>query len=766
MNRKDKDLVRLGGRGELAEQSPASGAVMLPPSNVGRSVGRTLGYVTLFAGLPTLLFAVHYGITPLAPLIVLPRAAMSACWLASRRDPAYEDTSPALAAFVLSSPVWIAIAATFPALFAFDIASTVVWQLIGGGFLMALAPGIVTDLADLPRRILFERQIAPTGGTQTANRGVIRGQEVLTTEQVLAEREQHLQTKEVFAGTYFDADGTVKKLGFPWGGVWFADDEFSNNHRFIIGMSGGGKTLTFRLVMASLLTWPKSKPKPPESRNEEQAAAGIRVLKMDDEFVNYEQRSRIYQSVVYDGKNEHVTRMVAHGFVPGEDLFILNPLDSRCMVWDVAKDIVTPSDAAEFAELVVSDVTLPQNHSGTSEHFLETARRLVTEVVEVLQTNKDWRLRDLVNAFSEPEVVLHLLKQHYRGGPSQAHIKGDQEGHSAFSTLSKHFGRLSITAASWDFIERSHGKSRFLSLDDWCENGEGTVLLLPSAADYSSVIKPFNRFLFRRIAKVLLSSKELRGGKKRSIFLDELPTAGRLPMLEELLAKGRDYNLAVTIGVQDISQMHSTYGKDMTDTIINNCPYRAYMKNLGESAAWCSRQVGKQVIQWHQQNYGYSEGSNSGQSQGLNKQETRIWLDSYQNTSSKNYGVTLAEREQDALMQSFFSQIQDIESSQIVAGYYSTPNGKVWGNQSPLASVLDAIAWEPGKDDPREHEDFVAVEGEEQKLRAWDQSDFKRLGIPEPDEREKKKQKNLTSPRKKKRRKRRNIQSEPPDIEF
>ncbi len=620
--------------------------------------------------------------------------------------------------------------------------------------------------------IFVERQIAPTGGTQTAHRGVIRGQEVLTTEQVLAEREHDLQSKETLAGTYFDKEGKVLKLGFPWGGVWFGDDEFSNNHRFVIGMSGSGKTLTFRMMMASLLTWPKSQPTPnpsgasPSGAGQEESKEGLRVLKMDDKFTHFEQRSRIFQSIVYDGKTEHVSRMVAHGFVPGEDLFILNPLDSRCMIWDIAKDITTPSDAAEFAELVISDVTLPQNHSGTSEHFLETARRLVTEVVEVLQTHEDWRLRDLINAFSSKDTILHLLDQHYRGGPSQAHVKGDQEGHSAFSTLHKHFGRLAITAASWDAIERRHGKSRFLSLNEWSENGKGTVLLLPSAAENASVIKPFNRFLFRRIAKILLSGKELRRGTKRSLFLDELPTAGRLPMLEELLAKGRDYNLIMTIGVQDISQMFSTYGKETTNTIINNCPYRAYLKSLGENAEWCSRQVGKQVIQWHQQTYGYSEGHNSGQGQSLNKQETRIWLDSYQNTSSKNFGVTLAEREQEALMQSFFSQIKDIESSQIVAGYYSTPNGKTWGDQSPLASVLDAIAWEPGKKDPKEHENFVAIDGEDQKLRKWDKADYKRLGIPEPEEPAKKKRRDVPSSSKKKRRRRRNTQSGPPDIEF
>jgi len=599
---------------------------------------------------------------------------------------------------------------------------------------------------------------------------VVRGQEILTTDDILADRQDNLITEmqdnplaqATPEGTGL-TDRKTKGLGFLWGGAYFGDNEFSNSHRFIIGMSGSGKTLTIRMLMASLLAWPKSKVKPGRLRHLANAS-GLRVVGADDEFTNCKQRSRIFQSIVYDGKTEHVTRMIAHGFIPGKDLLILHPLDARCMVWDIAKDIVTPADAAEFAELVVSDVTLPQNYSGTSEHFLETSRSLVTEVIEVLQTNKNWRLRDLINAFDVKETILHLLNQHYRGGPSQAHLKGDQEGHSTISTLRKHFRKLSIVAASWDAIERRHGKSRLLSLNEWCKKGQGTVLLLPNGAAIEAVTKPFNRF-----AKLLLSDSELNRNVKRSIFLDELPTAGRLPMLEELLAKGRSYNISVTIGIQDIDQMVGTYGRETTNTIVNNCPYRAYLKSIGDNAQWCSRQVGKQVIQWHQQNYGFSEGRNTGQSEGLNKQDARIWLNSSQDTYSKNIGVTLAEREQEALMPSFFANLPDIESSGIVAGYYSTPDGKTWGDQTPLSSVLEKTAFEPEKKDPRDHKDFVPINDEDQKLTMWDEADYQRLGILEPDQPSepiKQNRRDAPAARKTKRPRRRDVKSQPPDIDF
>lgn len=780
----DRELIVVGQsrRGELA---PA-GLTRLAAPDTGRTAMRALFYVGLFGLAPAAGFYLYFGLFPYAAAIVLPRVAYTAARISAARHAAFEDTPPAVAALVLSGLVWAALAGAFPGIWAFDYAVTVVWQLIWGGFLVVLGPGTVLEWADLPRQIYFPRQPPPTHATEES-RPVVRGQEVFTTATIRAERQAEDwesdshpsamgEPSDPPAPTHPDEDfreapaeaGVVatagvdqprgqdpashgeletprqddesgasasralkrarRALGFLWGSIWFGGREFSNNNRFVIGMSGSGKTLTIRTLMASLLPWPKSQPKPHDSGQRQLRLAGAAEL-----TPHHESRGGVYQSLVYDAKTAHVARLKAHGFTPGEDLFLLNPLDERAMVWDIARDVRTMSEAQEFAALVVADVTASRHRTSTSQHFQETARGLVTEVVQVLQRTDRWRLRDLIEAFDGPERIAHVLKQHRTGGGSVAHLKASEEGASVYSTLRRYLRGLSIVAASWDAIERRHGARRLLSLDDWVAGGEGTVLLLPDGNKNETVTRPFNQFVFRRLMKRMLAPDELGTSRVRTVFLDELPTTGRLPQLEALLATGRDYGMMVTLGVQDIGQMFNEYGKDTANTIINNCPYRAYMKSLGDNARWCADQVGKQVVQWHQQNFQYNQGRNQGSGQALTKENSRVWLDNYQQTMSSSFGANVQEREQDALMPAFFTNLPDIEKRRVVAGYYAHPDCRIWFDVQNLSPILEGLPWEPRGEEAK-RENFVEVPADFQVLRPWEEEDYQRLELPVPEE--------------------------------
>lgn len=763
-----KDLER---RTQLRErpagQRGKSEAVLLAPTNTGRAAMQSLFYTGLFSALPVAAFYFTFGAVPYAAALVLPRVALAAARLSSRRMPAYEDTSPAYAAMVLSGVTWVGLLAAFPALQAFDYAQTVVWQLIAGGFLFALGPGTVLQWADLPRQIYFPVQPPPRRNA-AEGRQVVRGQAISSTADILAERgEAAVQTfgggrspdadpaswrsrrtvdpdssateppgganravsyagandvASAAANDMVESPSTPARrwseaLGFVWGGVWFGGCEYSNNNRFIIGMSGSGKTLTFRLLMESLLPWP----------------AAQRHRSVDNVAVRQRSRQEIYQALIYDAKTEQVSRLMSCGFTPGVDLLILNPLDRRAMVWDVARDVRDMVEAEQFGALIVDDLTTSRNRTSTSEHFTSTARRMVYQVVQVLQQNQQWRLRDLIQAFASTERIKHVLKQHPDGGGSIAHLGATEEGASVYSTLKRYLDGFSIVAAVWDAIEREYGAERLMSLSEWVEQGAGSVLLLPDGDENETVTRRFNQFLFRRLTKLLLSPDQLQGGRVRSVFFDELPTTGRLPGLETLLAKGRDYGVLATIGVQDIAQMFDVYGKDNTSTIVNNCPFRAYMKSLGTSARWCADQVGKQVVQWHQANYSYNQGRNEGSGQGLDRNNAAVWLDNYQKTMGSNFGASVQEREQDALLPSHFSHLPDIEKRKVVAAFYSHPEGAAWLDSQDLHRVLASLGRESAAERAK-HQSFVKVPAQWQRLRAWEAADFERLGIPVPEE--------------------------------
>lgn len=515
----------------------------------------------------------------------------------------------------------------------------------------------------------------------------------------------------------------AKQNGVPWGHVLFGPTQYSNNNRFVIGYPGSGKTLTFRLVMAAQLPWPSAQPIPQTYDH------GLRVHQPDGGTPFGHLRQQVYQSIVYDAKSEQVTRLIAHGFTPGIDLLILNPLDKRCMVWDIARDVYDPIRAKEFAALIVSDMTGSKNPDGTSQHFNDTAKRVIFQVVQVLQKTKSWRLRDLVNAFESESMIREVLKQHPEGGDSIAHIRDTPEGQSAFSTIKRYLGQFTIVAASWDAIERQHGKSRLLSLSEWVNSGKGSVLLLPDGDEYGETTRPFNRFLFKRLTKLMLSPTEKARKRQRTVFIDELPTAGKLTALPALLTKGRDYGVSVMIGCQDIRQMYDEYGQNGTEVIVNSCAYRAYLRCLGENAHWCSRQVGRQWIERAQPNTGSSHGDSSGQGEGFNN-KTRVWLDNHSQNSNYSQGITMVQQEQDAVMPALFMNFKDIKATGVIQGLYSHPGGRTWAKSMALGEVLSAVAYEEYSDELHP-EDFIEISSDAQTLRTWKPGDCRRIGLPE-----------------------------------
>lgn len=515
----------------------------------------------------------------------------------------------------------------------------------------------------------------------------------------------------------------AKQNGVPWGYVLFKPTQFSNNNRFVIGFPGSGKTLTIRLVMAAQLPWPHAQRRPQIYDH------GLRLHQANGGTPFAELRQQVYQSIVYDAKTEHITRLIAHGFTPGIDLHILNPLDKRCMVWDIARDVHDAIRAKEFAALIVSDISPPSHYDGTSQHFNDTAKRVIFQVVQVLQKTKAWRLRDLIHAFRSESVIRQVLKLHPEGGDSIAHIRDTAEGQSAFSTIKRYLGQFTIVAAAWDAVEQKHGKSRLVSLTEWVDRGEGTILLLPDGDEYGETTRPFNRFLFKRLTKLMLSPKEKQRKRNRTIFIDELPTAGKLTALPALLTKGRDYGVNVLLGCQDIKQMYETYGQNGAEVIINSCPYRAYLRCLGETAHWCSRQVGRQWIERAQPNSGYSQGNSAGQGEGFND-KTRVWLDNHSSNSSQSHNVTMVQQEQDAVMPALFMTLPDIKTTGVVSGLYSHPGGRSWMKSMALNEVLSNVAYETYSEEERPL-DFLEIEPEDQILRGWEPADCRRVGLPE-----------------------------------
>lgn len=166
----------------------------VPAPTTSRDSTSAFFYMGLFSVLPTVAFITYYGVLPLAALLVIPRAIYTACHLSSRRYAAYEDTPPAQAAFVQSCLVWLGLACSWPAAIAFDVADTIIWQLLSGGFIAVVGPGVANQWFDLPRQIYVPIQAGPPVPQQQRPH-VISGAELNDYDEVYAEQQSYLDGK-------------------------------------------------------------------------------------------------------------------------------------------------------------------------------------------------------------------------------------------------------------------------------------------------------------------------------------------------------------------------------------------------------------------------------------------------------------------------------------------------------------------------------------------------------------------------------------------
>ena len=104
---------------------------------------------------------------------------------------------------------------------------------------------------------------------------------------------------------------------------------------------------------------------------------------------------------------EELDQAEAQGFIA---IVTLNPFEARCFSWAVARDIRSRAGARRLASLLA-----PHNPKLSQQHWDETLRQLITEVVVVFIRNpftRDvWTLRDVIYALTNKERAIAVLSQ-------------------------------------------------------------------------------------------------------------------------------------------------------------------------------------------------------------------------------------------------------------------------------------------------------------------------------------------------------------------
>jgi hypothetical protein len=434
-----------------------------------------------------------------------------------------------------------------------------------------------------------------------------------------------LSTRElnsIFARTLVFNNGNLYPY-IMFGGVPITHRDGQAANFTFVGQQGSGKTTLIEHLMS--FTLPLSKMQI-HAINQRKAGDKMYTPKSPHEW----SRSQTYQAVVYNSKSEMVPILVAFGFEIGSDLFILDPLDSRCYAVDLANDVSSRKRISQFAECLVLQPKATKN--GENSFWQEQARQLIEAIIVSLRNAarkvdkpQSWTMRDLVNSVETEEILRSVLKHHDRPNAMISqflNLAGAQKS-SNIVTAMNYVSKFATIAQLWE-VAASHGRK--ISLKDWAMNCPQSVLVLPDTEEDVPLYEPLNRALFKSLCNLFLTHEystyiDANGEKrsrKRFLIFDELGSSGELPDIDRSMRVGRGFGVNTVIGVQQLSLLKKTFGEDVMEVILGQSGSVAILKQKDtRTQEWASKYLGEQLIAYPKEAFakGVSEGTSLSQSQ-------------------------------------------------------------------------------------------------------------------------------------------------------
>ncbi|MFM2344017.1 MAG: hypothetical protein RLZZ210_626 [Pseudomonadota bacterium] len=150
-------------------------------------------------------------------------------------------------------------------------------------------------------------------------------------------------------------------------------------------------------------------------------------------------------------------------------------------------------------------------------------------------------------------------------------------------------------------VNRAVSKSDF-TIDDICNKEKPATLYLVTDPSNKDRYQPLIRLIINLILRKLTAQMNFVNGKGQSpnkhrllLLLDEFPSLGNIPILEDSLAFMAGYGIKAMLIAQDLNQIYSKYTKN--ESIVANCHIiSAFAPNNPDTANWLCRKLGDTTI--------------------------------------------------------------------------------------------------------------------------------------------------------------------------
>lgn len=342
----------------------------------------------------------------------------------------------------------------------------------------------------------------------------------------------------------------AKTRGIHMFNGWHYTLQRETNHTFILGAPGGGKTVTFRRMIGSVVT-------------------------------------RGDKAIIFDEKGDY-TRIVPPSARNGNEItpILIAPQDDRSAVWDIAADLIVSQDAVELAQRIIPDNGHP--------FFTQSARAVLAGCAIKLMAEKpkEWTWLDLLNETrQDQEKLLRIMLKYQRG--ADIFLTADyKQVMSTLGQLETNMRLLEMLATAWPTYE---GRQRF-RLREWLVNKtDQRTVIVQHSGRYAELSDGWISALYAVAVSTVTDSNLLSDNDLRRIwfFLDEWGQLPEIKDFERFVTLGRSKGVCAVLGLQDLSQIAKNYGHEVLDILMASVGTKIITRiNFGPTAERMERDLG------------------------------------------------------------------------------------------------------------------------------------------------------------------------------
>lgn len=300
-------------------------------------------------------------------------------------------------------------------------------------------------------------------------------------------------------------------------------------------------------------------------------------------------RKRGDRAIVVDAGGMFIKKWARQGDV------LLNPFDARGKAWSPFSEGDEPWEIEAMARSLIPP------GEGSDAVWQDLAYQVMCGLLEQCRTHGIAINHALASLAAGADV--EQLAQILAGHPAHALVASGSP-----ATVGSILTNLTRASSGLRYLHPDAGREDF-SIVDWVRNSDTGWMFLSYEIDQRVALKTIIGAQLDLVARAILSLREDTTRERRIwLIVDEAPLLGKVASLVEFLTNGRKYGGCAVLGIQALSQLRETYGREGSQTMISCLPSQLILRTPDpETADMMSKLIGEHEVSRHTESEGRTE---------------------------------------------------------------------------------------------------------------------------------------------------------------